>query len=65
MLQGTVKWFNGKKGYGFIIEDSTDKEYFVHYSSIISEKSYRTLEDGQKVHFDTDNTAAINVQVIA
>jgi len=49
-VRGTVKWFNPKKGYGFITkEDGTD--VFVHYSAI-NMKGFKTLEEGQKVEFD-------------
>ena len=46
---GTVKWFNGTKGYGFIEQDSGG-DIFVHYSAIVGE-GYRNLEDGQRVEF--------------
>jgi cold shock protein len=50
MAQGTVKWFNGEKGYGFIaVEGGPD--VFVHYSAITG-GGYRSLEEGQKVEFD-------------
>ena len=50
MAQGTVKWFNGNKGYGFIaVEGGPD--VFVH-SSAITGSGYRNLEEGQKVEFD-------------
>jgi CspA family cold shock protein len=50
MAQGTVKWFNGDKGYGFIaVEDGPD--VFVHFSAITGD-GYRSLEEGQKVEFD-------------
>lgn len=52
MNKGTVKWFNGTKGYGFITNDETGEEVFVHFSGIVSD-GYKTLEDGQKVTFDT------------
>lgn len=53
MVTGTVKWFNGDKGFGFIKqEDGSDDEYiFVHLSSIIF-SGYRPLVDGDKVKFD-------------
>lgn len=51
MNNGTVKWFNGTKGYGFITNDATGEEVFVHFSGIVSD-GYKTLEDGQKVTFD-------------
>jgi CspA family cold shock protein len=46
---GTVKWFNGTKGYGFIEQDSGG-DIFVHYSAIVGE-GYRNLEEGQRVEF--------------
>jgi CspA family cold shock protein len=46
---GTVKWFNGTKGYGFIEQDAGG-DIFVHYSAIAGE-GYRNLEDGQRVEF--------------
>ena len=50
MAQGTVKWFNGEKGYGFIaVEGGPD--VFVHVSAITG-SGYRSLEEGQKVEFD-------------
>ena len=50
MNQGTVKWFNAQKGYGFITNESTGEDVFVHFSAIISD-GYKTLEEGQKVTF--------------
>ncbi|MDH2430421.1 cold-shock protein [Sphaerisporangium sp. TRM90804] len=50
MAQGTVKWFNADKGYGFIAVDG-GKDVFVHYSAILSE-GYRSLEQGQRVEFE-------------
>ncbi len=47
--QGTVKWFNGSKGYGFIARDSGE-DVFVHFSAIVAD-GYRTLEEGQRVEF--------------
>ena len=52
MNKGTVKWFNSSKGYGFITNDETGEEVFVHFSGIMTD-GYRSLEDGQKVTFDT------------
>ncbi|EJO5346358.1 cold-shock protein [Clostridium botulinum] len=49
-MNGTVKWFNGEKGFGFITgEDGND--VFAHFSQINSE-GYKTLEEGQKVSYD-------------
>src|SRR5579859_3132300 len=50
MAQGTVKWFNPDKGYGFIAVDG-DRDVFVHFSAIQSD-GYRTLEEGQRVEFE-------------
>jgi CspA family cold shock protein len=50
VAQGTVKWFNAEKGYGFIAVDG-GQDVFVHYSAIQSE-GYRTLEEGQRVEFE-------------
>jgi len=48
--KGTVKWFNGAKGYGFI-QRSTGEDVFVHYS-VIQENGYRTLNEGETVEFE-------------
>ena len=53
MFEGTVKWFNAEKGYGFISNDDGSGDVFVHYSSIMIE-GYKTLNEGQKVSFDTE-----------
>lgn len=50
MVQGTVKWFNGQKGYGFITKDD-GQDVFVHYSAI-NGKGFRSLEEGQRVQFE-------------
>ncbi|MCG2621052.1 cold-shock protein [Arthrobacter sp. I2-34] len=51
MAQGTVKWFNAEKGYGFITVDGADTDVFVHWSAIQME-GYRALEEGQRVEFE-------------
>ncbi|HHO76723.1 MAG TPA: cold-shock protein [Deltaproteobacteria bacterium] len=51
MATGTVKWFDEKKGFGFITADSGE-DVFVHHSSI-NEMGFRKLEEGQRVSFDT------------
>ena len=51
MAQGTVKWFNAEKGFGFITPDGGDPDVFVHHSQIQSQ-GYRTLEENQRVEFN-------------
>ena len=48
-IQGTVKWFNNSKGYGFISQENGD-DVFVHFKSIVGE-GYRTLNENDKVEF--------------
>ena len=68
MNNGTVKWFNATKGYGFITNDATGEEVFVHFSGIVAD-GYKTLEDGQKVTFDTTEgnrgVQAVNIHDVA
>ncbi len=63
MEQGTVKWFNNAKGYGFI-KRSTGEDVFVHYKSINGE-GYKTLKEGDVVEFEVEQGAkglqAVNV----
>jgi CspA family cold shock protein len=54
MAQGIVKWFNNKKGYGFIQPQGGGEDIFVHYSSIEMD-GYRSLNDGDKVDFEVSN----------
>ncbi|TWP52671.1 cold-shock protein [Lentzea tibetensis] len=51
MAQGTVKWFNGEKGFGFIAQDGGGPDVFVHYSQITG-NGFRSLEEKQRVEFD-------------
>ena len=52
MPQGTVKWFNGEKGYGFIEPDDGSEDVFVHYTGIAG-SGFRSLEEGEKVTYET------------
>jgi cold shock protein len=52
-ITGTVKWFNGDKGFGFI-EREGGKDVFVHYSAIQDNGGYRNLQEGQKVEFTVE-----------
>ncbi len=65
-LEGTIKWFNDKKGYGFIKRENGD-DVFVHYSSIVAE-GFKTLVEGQRVQFDIEEgnkgLRAVNVVII-
>ena len=51
MAQGTVKWFNGEKGFGFIGPDGGGADVFVHFSAIQA-GGYRSLDENQRVEFD-------------
>ena len=53
MNNGTVKWFNAEKGFGFISNDDGSGDVFVHFSAIAT-NGYRTLEEGQKVTYDVE-----------
>ena len=69
MQNGTVKWFNEAKGFGFISNDDGSGDVFVHFSAIQSE-GFKTLAEGQKVTFDSEvdpkhasKMRAINVRI--
>ncbi|MFE3447139.1 MULTISPECIES: cold-shock protein [Nocardia] len=51
MAQGTVKWFNGEKGFGFIAQDGGGPDVFVHYSAI-GGSGFKSLDEGQRVEFE-------------
>jgi CspA family cold shock protein len=65
--QGTVKWFNSEKGYGFIQREDGRGDVFVHYSAIVGD-GFRSLEEGQEVTFEVTEgqkgPQASNVTVI-
>ncbi len=66
MSKGTVKWFDSKKGYGFI-SDEEGKDVFVHFSGLVME-GYKTLDEGAAVEFEVTDGAkgpqAVNVTVV-
>ena len=55
MAQGTVKWFNSDKGFGFITPDDGGKDLFVHHSEIRG-SGHRSLQDNQRVQFEVEQT---------
>jgi CspA family cold shock protein len=68
MANGTVKWFNDAKGYGFITPDEGSKDLFVHHSSIVGD-GYKSLAEGARVEFEQREGAkgpeAANVALVA
>ena len=65
MPSGKIKWFNSKKGYGFITEDETNKDIFLHVSAL-EESKLRVLKEEQKIKFDIkekqNKLQAINIK---
>ena len=55
-MQGTVKWFNDAKGFGFITPDDGSKDVFVHHTAIASQ-GFRSLSEGDRVEFQTEQGA--------
>jgi len=68
MATGTVKWFNGAKGFGFITQDNGREDVFCHHTAIQGD-GFRSLAEGQKVEFDTvkgpKGLQAANVRTIS
>ncbi len=66
-LNGLVKWFNSDKGFGFITPSNGGKDLFVHFSGIMG-NNYRTLNEGDKVEYNVQNSqrgpSAVDVAVI-
>jgi cold shock protein len=67
MPEGSVKWFNEKKGFGFIDVDGQDKDAFINYS-VISTAGLENLQEGQRLSFDIEQgkkgPAAVNVKAL-
>ena len=67
MPSGKIKWFNSKKGYGFITDDETNKDIFLHVSAL-EESKLRVLKEEQKIGFDIkeekNKLQAINIKKI-
>jgi CspA family cold shock protein len=51
MPKGKVKWFDAKKGYGFLVGDD-GSDVFIHYSDILTDQSYKTLDKGVSIEYD-------------
>lgn len=66
-MEGTVKWFDDRKGYGFINEVDTGEEYFVHYTGIVSDHRFKKLHEGDQVTFEVSTNEkgqiAVNVKM--
>jgi CspA family cold shock protein len=64
MAQGTVKWFNAEKGFGFIAVDGGGNDVFVHQTAIDT-KGFRTLDEGQRVEFNiVEGPKGLNAEAV-
>lgn len=68
MAKGTVKWFNYKKGYGFVTPDDGAKDIFLHMSAIKSAGIEEQIQDGQKILYEVESRqgkfSAINIKLV-
>jgi CspA family cold shock protein len=68
MATGKVKWFDGKKGFGFIVPNDGNGDVFVHYSAIKSDSEFKLLKEGMSVQYDVTEgkkgSQAVNVVVL-
>ena len=68
MATGKVKWFDGKKGFGFIVPNEGNGDIFVHYSAIKSDNEFKLLKEGMNVQYDVTEgkkgLQAVNVVVL-
>ena len=66
-MKGIVKWFSGKRGYGFVMGED-QKEYFAHYSEIVTNKKYKNLPPDVEVEFEPSSNdkgaTATNIKII-
>ena len=52
LFRSVVKWFDAKKGYGFLVHPESGEDVFIHYSQIVSDKRFKTLRTGQEVEYE-------------
>ena len=68
LYESVVKWFDAKKGYGFLVHHDGDADIFIHYSQIESSQRFRTLRTGQRVQYEIEDGGkgihATNVQIL-
>ena len=69
LYESVVKWFDAKKGYGFLVHHDGGSDIFIHYSQIQTEDRFKTLRTGQRVRYDVEDGPkglhAISVEVLA